>query len=129
VILVARTEGLLGDATALTPAIDRLVAFADAGADCLYAPGVQGKENIAAMVRAVAPKPINVLMSGPGLMVAELAALGVRRISVGGALARVAWAAMLKAAEEMQQGSFGGLADAASGKALNGIFQEFGDAQ
>ena len=125
VILVARTEGLLSDAAALTSAIDRLVAFADAGADCLYAPGVQGSEHIAAMVRAVAPKPLNVLMSGPGLSVAELADLGVRRISIGGALARVAWAAMLKTAEEIKTGSFAGLAGAASGKTLNGIFAEF----
>jgi len=129
VILVARTEGLLGEGFTVAQAIDRLAAFAEAGADCLYAPGVKEKSDIAAMVRAVQPKPVNVLMSGPGLTVAELAALGVRRISGGGALARVAWAAMLKAAEEMQQGSFGGLAGAASGKMLNGIFQEFGDAQ
>ncbi|HEX4634568.1 MAG TPA: isocitrate lyase/phosphoenolpyruvate mutase family protein [Rhizomicrobium sp.] len=122
VILVARTEGLLGDDFTAAAAIDRLVAFAQAGADCLYAPGVRDKQDIAAMVRAVAPKPVNVLMSGPGLTVAELAELGVRRISVGGALARVAWAAVLKAAEDMQQGSFGGLAGAASGKMLNGIF-------
>lgn len=127
VILVARTEGLLGDEMTVTQAIDRLVAFADAGADCLYAPGVKEKADIAAMVRAVAPKPVNVLMSGPGLTVAELAELGVRRISVGGALARTAWAAMLKAAEEMQMGSFEGLAAAASGKLLNGIFHRFED--
>jgi 2-methylisocitrate lyase-like PEP mutase family enzyme len=125
VILVARTEGLLNDATALTAAIDRLAAFADAGADCLYAPGVQGKEDIAAMVRAVAPKPLNVLMFGPGLCVAELADLGVRRISIGGALARVAWGAMLRVAEEIKQGSFSGLATGAPGKTLNGIFGEF----
>ena len=125
VILVARTEGLLNDATALTAAIDRLVAFANAGADCLYAPGVQGRENIAAMVRAVAPKPLNVLIFGPGLSVAELADLGVRRISIGGALARVAWGAMLKVAEEIKQGSFAGLANGAPYKVLNGIFGEF----
>ena len=108
-ILVARTEGLLADAEALTPAIDRLVAFAEAGADCLYAPGVKKKDDIAAMVRAVAPKPLNVLMFGPGLSVAELADLGVRRISVGGALARVAWGAMLSVAEQMKCGLFAGL--------------------
>jgi 2-methylisocitrate lyase-like PEP mutase family enzyme len=125
VILVARTEGLLADAAALSPAIDRLVAFAAAGADCLYAPGVQDKEHIATMVRAVAPKPLNVLMFGPGLSVAELADLGVRRISIGGALARVAWGAMLKVAEEIKRGSFAGLANGASGKSLNGIFGEF----
>jgi 2-methylisocitrate lyase-like PEP mutase family enzyme len=125
VILVARTEGLLNDATAFSAAVDRLVAFADAGADCLYAPGVQGRENIAAMVRAVAPKPLNVLMFGPGLSMAELADLGVRRISIGGTLARVAWGAMLRVAEEIKQGSFAGLATGAPGKTLNGIFGEF----
>ena len=122
VILVARTEGMLADAEALTPAIDRLVAFAQAGADCLYAPGVKKKEDIAAMVRAVAPKPLNVLMFGPGLSVAELADLGVRRISVGGALARVALGAMMAAAEEIKTGSFAGLANASPGKRFNDIF-------
>lgn len=114
VILVARTEGLLTDPDAVTAAIDKLVAFAEAGADCLYAPGVKKKEDIAAMVRAEAPKPVNVLMHGPGFTVGELADLGVRRISVGGALARVAWGAMLAAAEKMRTGSFDGLAGAAS---------------
>jgi len=125
VILVARTEGLLADADALTPAIDRLVAFAAAGADCLYAPGVTKKEDIATMVRAVAPKPLNVLMFRPGLSVAQLAGLGVRRISVGGALARVAFQAMLAAAEQIKDGSFDGLANASPGKRLNDIFAEF----
>jgi 2-methylisocitrate lyase-like PEP mutase family enzyme len=125
VILVARTEGMLADAQALTPAIDKLVAFAEAGADCLYAPGVKRKDDIAAMVRAVAPKPLNVLMSGPGLSVAELTGLGVRRISVGGALARVAWSAMLAAAEQIRCGSFDGLAGAGPGKRLNDIFAGF----
>ena len=125
VILVARTEGLLSDASQMNAAIDRLVAFADAGADCLYAPGVQKREDIAAMVKAVAPKPLNVLMFGPGLTLAELADLGVRRVSIGGALARVAWGAMLKVAEEIKRGSFDGLGTAASGKILNGIFGEF----
>jgi 2-methylisocitrate lyase-like PEP mutase family enzyme len=125
VILVARTEGLLSDASQVNTAIDRLVAFADAGADCLYAPGVQSREHIAAMVKAVAPKPLNVLMFGPGLTLAELADLGVRRVSIGGALARVAWGAMLKVAEEIKRGSFDGLGGAASGKILNGIFGEF----
>ena len=126
VILVARTEGLLSDPGAITPAIDRLIAFAEAGADCLYAPGVRGKADIAAMVRAVAPKPLNVLVIDPGLSVAELAELGVRRISVGGALARVAWAAVLATAEQIKAGSFDGLAAAASGKQLNDLFGRFG---
>jgi 2-methylisocitrate lyase-like PEP mutase family enzyme len=125
VVLVARTEGLLRDPRAVAPAIDRLVAFAEAGADCLYAPGVRAKEDVAAMVRAVAPKPLNVLMSGPGLSVAELAALGVRRISVGGALARVAWAAMVDAATQMRAGSFAGLAAGMPGAALNATFEPY----
>ena len=125
VVLVARTEGLLSDPGAINPAIDKLVAFAEAGADCLYAPGVRDKADIAAMVRAVAPKPLNVLVMGPGLSVAELAELGVRRISVGGALARVAWAAMLAAAEQIKVGSFDGLAGGQSGKQLNDIFGGF----
>jgi 2-methylisocitrate lyase-like PEP mutase family enzyme len=122
VILVARTEGLLIDPRALAPAIDKLVAFAAAGADCLYAPGVRDQADIAAMVRAVAPKPLNVVMFRPGPSVAELADLGVRRISVGGALARVAWAAMLQAAEQIRAGSFDGLAEQTPAKQLNDIF-------
>ena len=103
VMLVARTEGLLGHGMSVTQAIDRLVAFADAGADCLYAPGVQSKDDIAAMVRAVHSLPLNVLMFGPGLTLAELADLGVRRISVGGALARTAWSGFLAAAKEISE--------------------------
>jgi 2-methylisocitrate lyase-like PEP mutase family enzyme len=122
VVLVARTEGLLIDATAVTAAIDKLVAFADAGADCLYAPGVRKKEDIAAIVRAVAPKPVNVLVMSAGPTVAELADLGVRRISVGGALAQVAWAAVLAAAEQFKAGSFDGLGTGATGRQLNKIF-------
>ncbi len=125
VVLVARTEGLLSDPSALGPAIDRLVAFAEAGADCLYAPGVREKADIQAMVRAVAPKPLNVLVMGAGMSVAELAELGVRRISIGGALARVAWGAVLTAAEQMKAGSFDGLAGGAPGKKLNDIFGGF----
>jgi 2-methylisocitrate lyase-like PEP mutase family enzyme len=125
VILVARTEGLLSDPAAINPAIDKLVAFAEAGADCLYAPGVRGKDDIAAMVRAVAPKPLNVVMMRAGLSVAELADLGVRRISVGGALARVGWAAVLAAAEQIKAGSFDGLAGGTPGKQLNDIFGAF----
>jgi 2-methylisocitrate lyase-like PEP mutase family enzyme len=125
VILIARTEGLLSDSTAITPAIDKLVAFAEAGADCLYAPGVRDKADIAAMVRAVAPRPLNVLAMAGGLSVAELADLGVRRISIGGALARVAWAAMLTAAEQIKAGSFDGLAGGTTSKPLNEIFGGF----
>jgi 2-methylisocitrate lyase-like PEP mutase family enzyme len=112
---------LLRDATAVKPAIDKLVAFAEAGADVLFAPGVREKTDIAAMVRAVAPKPLNVVISWPGMTVAELADLGVRRISVGGALARVAWNAVIGAAEQLAAGSFDGLA-AGPSKKLNEIF-------
>ncbi len=123
VILVARTEGLLNNpASSLGEAIDRLVAFAEAGADCLYAPGVRTKDDIRTMAKAVAPKPLNVLVMGAGLSVAELGELGVRRISVGGTLARVAWGGVLAAAERMKAGSFEGLAAAAPGKRLNDIF-------
>jgi len=125
VILVARTEGLLSDPAAIGPAIDKLVAFAEVGADCLYAPGVRDKAEIAAMVRAVAPKPLNVLALAPDLSVAELAELGVRRISVGGALARVAWAAALAASELIKAGSFQQLAEGTPSKRLNDIFGGF----
>lgn len=125
VLLVARTEILLHDPLQTGAAIDRLVAFADAGADCLYAPGVTAKADIAAMVKAVAPRPVNVLMAGPGLTVAELADLGVRRISVGGALARVAWKVVQDAARAIGQGRFDGLAGAASGRDLNALFGGF----
>ena len=127
VILVARTEGLLIDPAALSPAIDKLVAFAEAGADCLYAPGVREPADIATMVRAVAPLPLNVLVMRPEMRVAELAELGVRRISIGGALARVAWGAAIAAAEAMQAGLFDGLAGGAPGKRLNDMFAGFED--
>ena len=125
VILVARSEALLADPGALTPAIQKLVAFAEAGADCLYAPGVKKKDDIATMVRAVAPKPLNILMMGPGLSVSELRDLGVRRISVGGALARVALSAMMSAAEQLKEGSFDGLTNAGPGERFNAIFSAF----
>ncbi|HTN61939.1 MAG TPA: isocitrate lyase/phosphoenolpyruvate mutase family protein [Devosia sp.] len=125
VILVARTEGLFGNPEAVGPAIDRLVAFAAAGADCLYAPGLWGKDNIAAVVRAVAPKPVNVLIMRPDLGTAELADLGVRRISIGGSLARVAWGAMLAAAEQIKAGSYAGLASGMPHGQLNSIFDSF----
>lgn len=125
VILVARTEGLLRDPKALSPAIDKLVAFAEAGADCLFAPGVREPADIAALVRAVAPKPVNVLVMSPGISVAELADLGVRRISVGGGLARVAWGAALAAIDQLKAGSFEGLAKGATGKQMNDAFGSF----
>jgi 2-methylisocitrate lyase-like PEP mutase family enzyme len=128
VLLVARAEVLLTDPTQVTHAIDKLIAFAEVGADCLYAPGLAKKEDIVATVRAVAPRPVNVLMATPRFTVAELADMGVRRISVGGALARVGWAALMRAAEAMKSGSFEGLAGAASGKELNELFARGMDA-
>src|ERR1700689_535151 len=91
VLLTGRCEGFLVGQTDLTMVIDRLNAYAEAGADCLYAPGIRSKEQIAAVVKAVHPKPVNLLQGWPGLTVAEIAELGVRRISVGGSLARTAW--------------------------------------
>ena len=108
--LCVRLEGLLNDPGAITPAIDKLAAFA--GGRCRLSERTRcaKKGDIAAMVRAVAPKPVNVLVMGPGFTVAELADLGVRRISVGDAPSQVSWAAVLSAAEKMKAGFFDGLA-------------------
>ena len=124
VVLTARCEAwLVGQPDPARTALDRLVAFAGAGADCLYAPGVRDKGTIQAIVKAVAPKPVNVLMSAPGFSVSELADLGVRRISVGSALARVAWGAFMRAARTISEtGSFDALADAAPYGELNDLF-------
>jgi 2-methylisocitrate lyase-like PEP mutase family enzyme len=125
VILVARTETLLVDPSPISSAIDKLVAFADAGADCLYAPGVREKGEIASIVRAVAPKPVNVVMMRPGLSLAELTDLGVRRVSIGGAIARIAWASTMALMNGIANGSFDGLAGGTPGKELNDIFAKF----
>jgi 2-methylisocitrate lyase-like PEP mutase family enzyme len=125
VLLTARAECFLYDhSDTLTEAITRLQAFAEAGADVLYAPGVRTSEDIAAMVDAVRPLPLNVLMgSDTGLTVSDLADLGVRRISVGSALSRVAWGAFLSAARQIADtGNFAGLAGAAGFGELNGLF-------
>jgi 2-methylisocitrate lyase-like PEP mutase family enzyme len=91
VLLVGRSEGFLVGRTELSATIERLVAYAEAGADCLYAPGIREISDVAAVVAAVAPKPVNVLLLS-GMRVADLAAAGVRRVSLGGALASAAWA-------------------------------------
>ena len=124
VILVARAEAfLVGHPDPLAEAVTRLERFAEAGADCLYAPGVTSREDIATIVRAVAPKPVNVLVSAPiGLTLADLAGLGVRRVSVGGGLARMAWAGVMRAGKDLAAGRFDALADAASGRDLNTFF-------
>ena len=128
VVLTARAEVfLIGATDPLRVALDRLVAFADAGADCLYAPGVTDPEQIKTIVKAVAPKPVNVLVSRPNpwLSVASLADLGVRRISVGSALAMVAWGSFILAAQTLKQkGSFEGFAGAASYAELNDLFSK-----
>jgi 2-methylisocitrate lyase-like PEP mutase family enzyme len=124
---VGRAECFLtGHAEPVKEAARRLEAYAEAGADVLYAPGVKTREDIALLVRTVAPKPLNVLsMPAMQLSVAELADLGVRRISVGGALARAAWGGFMRAAQEIaQQGSFTALAEAASGATLDRFFTE-----
>ena len=131
VLLVARAECYLtGHAAPLQEAIHRLTAFAEAGADCLYAPGAKTIEDISAIVEAVAPKPVNVLAGGPdSLTVGQIAALGVRRISVGGGLARMAWAGFMRAAREIAEtGSFAAFEDAASGAELNRLFRSRSDA-
>jgi 2-methylisocitrate lyase-like PEP mutase family enzyme len=124
VVLTARCEAwLVGDPDAFRVAVDRLVAYAGAGADCLYAPGVRDPEEIAAIVKAVSPKPINVLVSSPGLTVSQLSDLGVRRISVGSGLSRVAWGAFARAAQSIAAtGSFDTFGDAISFAELNDLF-------
>jgi 2-methylisocitrate lyase-like PEP mutase family enzyme len=99
VMLVGRSEGYLIGRTELAATIDRLVAYAEAGADCLYAPGMTDLSAIRALVSAVAPKPVNILLIGPNMRVADLAAAGVRRVSVGGALAAAAWSAFDRAVQ------------------------------
>ena len=102
VLLTGRSEGFVAGRPDLEETIRRLAAYAEAGADCLYAPGIQTSDQVSAVVAAVAPKPVNLLAYGPFVTVAEAAALGVRRVSVGGALARTAWAGFLAAAEEIR---------------------------
>lgn len=126
VVLTARCEAwLVGHSDALNLARKRLVAYAEAGADCLYAPGVRDPDEIAELVKAVAPKPVNVLVSRPSdkLSVARLADLGVRRISVGSALACVAWGAFTRAAREIAEcGTFDSFSSAVPFAEINGIF-------
>lgn len=121
IVLTGRSEGFLVGRTDLRETIRRLTAYAEAGADCLYAPGLRSAADIAEIVKAVAPRPVNVLASSDFTTVAELASLGVRRISVGGALARAAWGGFFEAAKEIaEQGTFIGLSRAAPSTALNG---------
>ena len=127
VVLTARCEAfLVGDPDPMRTSLERLVAFADAGADCLYAPGVTELDEIAQIVKAVAPKPINVLAFAKNchLTVNQLAELGVRRISVGSSLARAAWGGLIRVAEEIHaSGSFASFASAATFD-LNNLFRK-----
>jgi 2-methylisocitrate lyase-like PEP mutase family enzyme len=125
-LLVGRAECFLVGRPDLDETLARLVAYAKAGADCLYAPGLRSREHIAAAVKAVAPKPFNLLIGwASDLTVKEVAELGVRRISVGGALARAGWGGVMRAAARIaQEGRFDGFADAAPGAELNRIFRE-----
>jgi 2-methylisocitrate lyase-like PEP mutase family enzyme len=123
VFLVARCEGFLTGEADLSMTIKRLVAFAEAGADCLYAPGIRTPEQISAVVKAVAPKPVNVLVVSPDFKVAELAELGVRRVSLGGQLAAAAWGGFMRAAQEIaDKGTFSELKNSYSGRELAKVF-------
>jgi 2-methylisocitrate lyase-like PEP mutase family enzyme len=123
VMLVGRCESFFVGENDLKDVITRMVAYADAGADCLYAPGIRTREQITEVIKAVHPKPVNVLVGWPGPTVSEMAELGVRRISIGGALARVAWGGVMRAAKEIaEQGSFAAFADGYPGAELNKMF-------
>lgn len=107
VLLTGRSEGFVVGRPDIEETIRRLQAYAEAGADCLYAPRIETTEQISAVVAAVAPKPVNLLANAPFITVAEAAKLGVRRISTGGTLARTAWAGFLAAADEIAtEGTF-----------------------
>jgi len=126
VVLTARAECfLVGHPDPLPEAIRRIKAYAAAGADCLYAPGLKTKEQVQAVVAAVAPKPVNVLVGAPGFTQAELAGLGVRRISTGGALARAAWNGFIQSAKEIaKQGRFDSFGKAVSFGEIDGFFRK-----
>jgi len=125
-LLVARAECFLVGVTNIDEVIRRLTAYANAGADCLYAPGIRDREHISAVVTAVAPKPVNLLIGGAvGLTMSDAAALGVRRVSVGGALARAAWGGFMRAAKQMaEHGTFDGFAGAAPHAELQEFFRD-----
>jgi methylisocitrate lyase len=125
VVLTGRSEGFLVGRPDLDQTIRRLTAYAEAGADCLYAPRLGSLEQIAAVVKAVAPRPVNALVGTDFATVRQLAGVGVRRISVGGGLARAAWRGFLEAAREIaEQGTFTGLAKAVPFAELNDAFSE-----
>jgi 2-methylisocitrate lyase-like PEP mutase family enzyme len=126
VVLTGRAEcHLVGHPDPLRESLRRLVAYAEAGADCLYAPGLRTRQDVAEVVRAVAPKPVNVLVAAPIFTVRELEDLGVRRISVGSALARAAFGAFMRAAlEVVTQGTFQALGQAPPFAELDAFFRQ-----
>jgi 2-methylisocitrate lyase-like PEP mutase family enzyme len=126
VVFCARTEGFICGRPDMDETLRRMKAFAHAGADCLYAPGLKTREQIEALVKAVAPKPVNFLNSGAfGHTVSDLAAMGVRRISVGGSLARVAMHAFIRTATEIaNDGKFDGFANLITNQELNAFFAD-----
>lgn len=129
VLLTGRSEGFIAGRPDLAETIRRLTAYAEAGAECLYAPGLRKEDDIAAVVRAVAPRPVNVLVGGDFTTVARMAELGVRRISTGGALARAAWTGFLSAAREIAEaGTFGKLAGAVPFADIDSAFAHAPDA-
>lgn len=124
VMLVGRAENFIVDRLDIDDTIARLKAYSAAGADCLYAPGIAKPEHITAVVAAVAPKPVNLLVGGPSKFnLAEIEKMGVRRVSIGGALARVAWGATMRAVTLLGEGNFSGMEGAASGAVLNKVMR------
>jgi 2-methylisocitrate lyase-like PEP mutase family enzyme len=127
VLLTGRSEGFIAGRPDIGETVRRLTAYSEAGADCLYAPGLKTMADIKTVVSAVAPKPVNVLMATDFATVADLAAAGIRRISVGGALARTAWTGFLAAAREIaEHGTFAALARSTPGAELNKLFTTSG---
>ncbi len=123
-LLVARAENFFVGRPDLPDTIKRLQAYAEAGADCLYAPGIKTRDDIAAVVLAVAPKPVNVLIGwNSDLTVKELSAMGVRRVSVGGALARAAWSGFYSAAQALKHGRFDAFPSSPTGSELDEVFR------
>jgi 2-methylisocitrate lyase-like PEP mutase family enzyme len=124
-LLIGRAENFFVGVADLDDTVARLKAYAAAGADCLYAPGIRTREQIAAVVAAVAPKPVNLLIGSTSeFTLQDVAALGVRRISVGGALARAAWGGFMRAAQALVDGRFDGFAGAVPGPQLNDLFRD-----
>jgi 2-methylisocitrate lyase-like PEP mutase family enzyme len=125
VVFTARSEGFIRGRPDMEETIRRLKAFSEAGADCLYAPGIRSREQISAVVKAVAPKPVNLLVGfSSDLTVNDIAELGVRRISVGGALSRAAWTGFMRAAKLIaEDGKFDGFANMPPNAEINALFR------